>query len=259
MSKLLAQLRATWTAAFIILYIFLLGTPFLLHAWLTKKIDQLYRVGWIGAWLALRLAGVRLEVQGMENLPRGQCLYMANHQSNVDPPALFVVLPPRIAFMGKQEVFSIPVLGAALRLGGFVPVHRADPEAARASVDRALEEVRRGTSFLVFPEGTRSADGCLQRFKHGVFVLAIRAGLPIVPITLDGGEVIMPKQKWELRPGTFRITIHPPVPTAGFTLEDRGELAQHVREIVASALPPGKRGVEAAAVAGVGVSDEFGF
>lgn len=260
MSKFLAQFRATWTAAFVFLYIFVVGTPVLIHAWLAKRIDLLYRIGWSGGWLALRLGGVRLEVRGVENFPPNQCLYMANHQSNVDPPALFIVLPPRIALMGKKEVFSIPILGAGLRLGGFVPVDRADPEAARASVDRALEEVRKGTTFLVFPEGTRSPDGCLQRFKHGVFVLAIRAGLPIVPITLDGGDAIMPKRKWELRPGTFRITIHPPVPTTGLTLDDRSELARRVREIVASALPPEKRGVEAAAaVAGVGVSDELGL
>ncbi len=244
-SRLLAQGRATWCAAFIFLYIFVVGTPALLYALLVKRIDLLYRIGWWGAWLALRLAGVRLHVEGVENLPRaGTCVYVANHQSNIDPAALFVVLPPRIALLGKKEVFSLPILGRGLRLANFVPVDRANPDAAKESVERALAYVRNGTTFLVFPEGTRSPDGRLQRFKHGVFVLAIRAGVPIIPITVDGGDSLMPKRKWELRPGTFRITIHPPVSTAGLTLEDRALLARRVRAVVASALPPAKRGKE---------------
>lgn len=232
-----------WCAAFIFLYIFVVGTPVLLHALLVKRVDLLYRIGWLGAWLALRLAGVRLQVEGVQNLPHtGACFYVANHQSNIDPPALFVVLPPRIALLGKKEVFSIPVLGAGLRLANFVPVDRANPDAAKESVEGALAYVRKGATFLVFPEGTRSPDGRLQRFKHGVFVLAIRAGVPIIPITVDGGDALMPKRKWELRPGTFRITIHPAVSTAGLTLEDRAALARRVRAVVASALPPNKRG-----------------
>lgn len=84
----------------------------MLHAWLVGQIDALYRIGWMGAWLGLRVAGIRLDVQGLENLPRGQtCLYVANHQSNIDPPALFVVLPSQIALLGKKEVFRIPILG----------------------------------------------------------------------------------------------------------------------------------------------------
>lgn len=261
LSNFLAQLRATWTAAFVFLYVFLVGTPFLLHAWLVGKIDTLYRIGWIGAWLTLRLGGVRLQVQGTENLPRGQqCVYMANHQSNVDPPALFVVLPPKIALMGKKEVFAIPVLGQILRRAGFVAVDRANPEAARRSVERVFEQVQKGMTYLVFPEGTRSPDGILQPFKHGICLLAIRRGIPIVPITVDGGDVIMPKKKWQLRPGTFRITIHPPVATAGLNPEDRAALARRVREIVASALSSEKRGRETGSPrAAVAAPDEVGF
>lgn len=223
-------------------YVFLVGTPFVLHAWLTGRIDPLYRIGWWGARLGLWLAGVRLEVRGRENLPAERpCVYMANHQSNVDPPILFVVLPPRIALIGKQQVFRIPVLGRALHLGDFVPIDRANREAARAAVDAALERLQRGVSFLVFPEGTRSPDGRLQRFKHGVFVLALRAGAPIVPITLEGAEAIMPKRKWEIYPGRVRVTIHPPLPTRNRKLGERARLARNVQDIVASALPADKR------------------
>lgn len=259
MSNLLAQLRASWTAGFLFLYVFLVGTPFLLHAWLVGRIDALYRVGWLGAWFALRLAGVRLEVEGVQNLPRDQnCIYMANHQSNVDPPALFVALPPRIAMMGKKELFLVPVFGQVLRLGGFVPIDRANPRAARESIKVALTHVQKGITYLVFPEGTRSPDGCLRRFKHGVFLLAMRTSVPIVPITIDGGDTIMPKKKWQLRPGTFRVTIHPPVATTGLGRGERAALARRVREIVASVLPVEKRGEELpASIAAVSSSDDL--
>ncbi len=242
MSRLLARLRATWTAAIVFGYVWTVGTLFVLHAWLTGRIGPLYRIGWGGARLGLWLAGIRLEVRGLENLPRGRaCVYMANHQSNVDPPVLFVVLPPRIALIGKEQVFRIPVLGTALNLADFVAINRFDPEAARAAVEAALVRLRRGVSFLVFPEGTRSPDGRLQRFKHGVFVMALRAGAPIVPITLEGADRVMRKGKWEVYPGTVQVTIHPAVETAERSLLERATLAREVQGIIASALPPGQQ------------------
>ncbi len=247
MSPRIAFLRATVAGGFAFLCLYLLATPFVIHARLTGRIEPLYTVA---LWIvrnALRLAGVTIVVAGQENLPQRTCIYMANHQSNIDPPILFVVLPPRIAMMGKKQVFSIPVLGGALRAGDFVSVHREDPEEARESVEVALEKLQRGISFLVYPEGHRSWDGRLLPFKHGVFVLAIRAGVPIVPVTVDGATGLMPKGKWEIYPGVVRVTIHPPVETAGRRLEERRQLGRHVRAIIASALPPDLRGEAAPA------------
>jgi 1-acyl-sn-glycerol-3-phosphate acyltransferase len=193
LSRSIAFLRATVAGGFAFLCLYLLATPFVVHARLTGRIQPLYSVA---LWIvrnALRLAGVTIVVTGRENLPQRTCVYMANHQSNIDPPILFVALPPRIAMMGKKQVFSIPVLGGALHAGDFVPVHRENPEEARESVEVALEKLRRGVSFVVYPEGHRSWDGRLLPFKHGVFVLAIRGGVPIVPITVDGATGLMPK------------------------------------------------------------------
>lgn len=254
---LFAHLRAALTAALVFLYVFVVGTPFVLHARWTRRIDPLYRIARWGAAMGLWLAGIRLELHGEENLPRGRpCVYMANHQSNVDAPLLFVLLPPRIALMGKRQVFSIPVLGAALRLADFVRVDRENPEAARASVDEALRHLQRGTSFLVFPEGTRTPDGRLQRFKHGVFVLALRAGVPIVPITLDGAATLMAKGKWEIYPGVVRVTIHPPVEIRHRSLEERQRLAEEVRAVVASALPEESRATASSSALVAGEPDE---
>ncbi len=242
MSRLIAFLRATVAGGFAFLCLYLLATPFVIHARLSGRVQTLYSVA---LWIvrnALRLAGVTIEVTGLENVPARTCVYMANHQSNIDPPILFVVLPPRIAMMGKKQLFSIPVLGGALRAGDFVPVHREAPEEARESVEVALEKLRQGISFLVYPEGHRSWDGRLLPFKHGVFVLAIRGGVPIVPVTVDGATGLMPKGKWEIYPGVVRVTIHPPVETATRKVEDRRKLGRQVRALIASALPPALRG-----------------
>ncbi|MFQ5777627.1 MAG: lysophospholipid acyltransferase family protein [Terriglobia bacterium] len=245
MARLVAFLRASLTAGVAFLYLFVVGTPFVLHAWWTRSIDPLYRAAWWGVWLALRVAGVRVQVVGGEYFPRqGPCLYMSNHVSNVDPLVLFTVLPPRIAVMAKKQVFGIPVLGWALSLADFVAVEREDPEAARASVEEALAKLQRGVSFLVYPEGSRSRDGCLQRFKHGVFVLAIRAGVPIVPLAVVGADAVMRKGRWEIYPGVVQVTVHPPVETRTRSLEERHQLAQEVRGIIASALPEAWRGAE---------------
>lgn len=251
-------MRATLVASFVFTYVFAAGTPVVLLAWTTGWILPLYRVAQWGARMSLRLAGIRFTVTGEENIPRGQtCVYMANHQSNVDPPLLFVILPPRIAMMGKRQVFWVPVLGAAASLGGFVSVHREDPEEAKASVEEALEKLRGGLSFLVFPEGTRSPDGQLLPFKHGVFVLALRAGVPIVPITIDGATNVMAKRRWELYPGRVRVTIHPTVETSQFSVSDRHQLAEEVRSIVASALPEELRAPTVEPVASAAESDEL--
>lgn len=248
MSSLPARLRATWAAAFAFAYLFLVGTPFVLHAWWTRRVDPLYGAACWGLRLTLRLAGVRVELRGEENIPRGcPCLYMANHQSNIDPVVLVTRLPPRVAMMAKKQVFSIPVLRTALRLADFVRVDREDREAARASVEEAVKTLERGVPLLVFPEGTRSPDGRLQAFRHGVFVLALRAGVPIVPISLAGAARIMPKKRWEIYPGLVRVTIHPAVETRGRSLEERQRLAEEVRALVASALPEDQRGEASAA------------
>lgn len=240
--RLLAFFHASVTAVAVFSYLFFLGTPMVLHAWVTRRIDPLYRVARWGCRMGLWVAGVRLEVLGRENIPPDKrCLYMSNHLSNVDPPLLVAVLPPRIAFMAKKEVFRIPVLATAARLDGCVPVDRQNPEAARESVEEALVNIQRGVTFVVYPEGTRSRDGRLQRFKHGVFVLAIRGGVPIVPITLKGTQAIMAKGKWEVYRGTVRVTIHQPVQTRGLSVEDRETLAEEVRSVIASALPPDQR------------------
>jgi 1-acyl-sn-glycerol-3-phosphate acyltransferase len=219
-------------------YILVVGFPFLIHAWLTKNTDKLYQCGMTGARLALWLSGVRLEVHGLEKIPHGHAaIYMPNHQSNCDPPAVITILPP-VLVMAKQEFFRVPVLGTAMVYRGFIPVDRKNREKAIAAVESAVDSMKAGNSFLAFPEGTRSPDGRLQTFKKGLFVMAIKAGALIVPVSASGARKIMPKGQFAIHPGRVRITIHDPIPAANYTMEQRRELIQRTRESILKGLDP---------------------
>jgi len=188
--------------------------------------------------LACRMAGMRIRVEGLENIPARACIFAANHASNLDPPALVSVIPRRVSFLAKKEIFRIPILATAMRVAQFVPVDRASREAATASVDIAADRLKEGLSFAVFPEGTRSPDGRMRPFKKGTFVMAIQAGAPVVPVSIVGAQNLMQKGKWTLRPGEVTIRFGPAVDASEYTLESRGELLARVESLVAAGLPP---------------------
>lgn len=235
------MIRATVVSIATLLYILFVGGPFLIYALLTKNTDRLYQVGVSGARFALRISGVRLEVQGLEKIPHGRAaIYMPNHQSNCDPPAVISILPP-VLVMAKREFFRVPVLGTAMIYRGFIPVDRRNREKAMAAVERAVASLKAGRSFLAYPEGTRSPDGRLQTFKKGLFVMAIKAGAFIVPISVSGARKIMPKGQFVIRPGRVRITIHDPIPTEHYLPEHRRELVALTREAILKGLDPDEK------------------
>jgi len=231
------MLRALIVVVFLALYILLLGPPFILHCVLTGNVEWLYFIGVGAAKLAMRLGGVRVRAQGLENIPPQVCIFVANHTSNADPPAVVSAIPRRVALLGKKEVFRVPIMARALRLASFVSVDRSNREAAIASVERALVELKKGVSFLVFPEGTRSPDARLRPFKKGTFVMAIRAGVPVVPISVVGAHRIMRKGEFALRPGEILVKFHPPVDAPSYSLDDKEELIARVHAVVAAGLP----------------------
>jgi 1-acyl-sn-glycerol-3-phosphate acyltransferase len=193
-------------------YMTLAGLVCLPWVWLTGRLGFVYAAARLGLRLLLWLAGARVAVEGRELLPRQSgCIYMANHQSNLDPPILVAHLPGYISFLAKQELFRVPVLGTVARIGGLVPVNRSNRAAAHASIARAAEAVRRGRPFMIFPEGTRSPDGRLLPFKKGPFHLAVQADAPVVPITISGSGALMPKGQWRIRSGVVKLQIHPPL------------------------------------------------
>ncbi len=235
------MLRALLMAVFLGLYILIVGPPFILHCVLTGSPDLLYRVGVAGARFALRLGGIRIRAEGTENIPAGVCVFAANHTSNLDPPAVVAAIPRRVALLGKKEVFSVPILRRALLLAHFVPVDRRNRTAAVASLKQATAHLQSGISYLVFPEGTRSPDGRLRRFKKGTFIMAIHAGVPVIPVSVIGAHLLMGKGSWAVRPGELRVCFHRAMDASAYRVEERESLIARVHAAVAAGLPPNQR------------------
>jgi 1-acyl-sn-glycerol-3-phosphate acyltransferase len=198
--------------------------------------DYLHAYARFWARVGLLLAGVRLTVEGHRHLPEGAAVYMPNHQSNFDILALYAGLPVQFRWLAKEELFRIPLFGFAMRRTGYIPVDRSDRKKAIRSMVEAARRVSKGTSVIVFPEGTRSPDGNLLPLKKGGFMLAIDAGAPIVPVAIRGSHDVMPKHSQWIRGGHIRVTLLPAVPTAGTTPAERDALMEAVRWSLAEAI-----------------------
>ena len=170
-------------------------------------------------------------VTGSSDWIRAQSYILAaNHQSIYDIPILFAALPLQLRIVAKASLGRFPFLGWHLQRTGHLLVDRSNPGAG--IVDRMRRLVSEARSLIVFPEGTRSIDGRVGRFKRGRFLVAIDAGLPVVPISVTGSRHVMLKGRLMVRPGDVRVTVHDPIPTAGVTRPHVGEFVDRVREIV---------------------------
>jgi 1-acyl-sn-glycerol-3-phosphate acyltransferase len=189
----------------------------------------------------LRNAQIELDVSGAERLATHETyLVMSNHQSLYDIPVLFQVVGPNIRMITKKELFRVPVFGGALDAAGFISIDRTDRNAAIRSLHKACDLLASGTHVWIAPEGTRSKTGSLLPFKKGAFYLAFEAGLPILPVSLDGTRQVLPAHGFLSRPGArVRVTIHDVVDPKPFVARGkpgRSELTEYVRQIVGSAL-----------------------
>lgn len=183
---------------------------------------------------SLALGGVRVECLGQPL--DGPAVYAVNHVSVLDIPILFAHLPADFRIVHKRSLHWLPLVGWYLALAGHLAIDRRNPFRARRSLARAAERIHDGVSVAVFPEGTRRGRQGLGVFKRGTFVLAINAGVPVVPVALVGLERLVPRGLLSLRPGTARLMLHAPVLTTGRGPEQAETLAAEVREIVARSL-----------------------
>jgi len=177
------------------------------------------------------MLGVRATVLGTEHIAGGgSFVFVPNHQSHLDILLLLALLPGRTRFAAKRELWRHPVMAAILDTLGMVPIDRERPEGSVELLNRAASS---GDSFVIFPEGTRSRDGQLLPFKKGAFVLAIAAGLPVVPVTMRGTRRLMPRgSRMTVVPGDVEIVIDEPIPTIGLGYDDREALAARVRAAI---------------------------
>jgi 1-acyl-sn-glycerol-3-phosphate acyltransferase len=218
-----------------------LGIPaaivFIPWTMVTGDVLPLYDAAQTIARIGFRMARIKVEVEGQENIPaHTACIFMANHVSNLDPPALLPRIPGRTSAFLKRSLMRIPVLGMGFKLGEFIPVDRdGQVESARQSVAAARDVLADGIHITTFVEGTRSRDGRLLPFKKGPFYLAMETGAPCVPVSIHGTEGMMSKGSMRVRPGTAHIRFHPALDPEGFA--SREELMAAVRQAIASGLP----------------------
>jgi 1-acyl-sn-glycerol-3-phosphate acyltransferase len=184
------------------------------------------------AWWArkvLRLAGVHWRAEGIERVPDGPCVYVANHLSALDIPLVMAALPGPPRFMAKHTLFLLPIFGWLLSVEGFVPVDRTRKHRARASVEPATRALHRGRRLLVFPEGTRSRTGRTGAFKTGAFRIALATGVPVVPVALIGTDRVFPPKSKLLFPGGVELVVGPIMETAGLAGTEHNRLRDQVR------------------------------
>lgn len=214
-----------------------LGLVAILSGVVTGRTTVVFRLGRLWSKAHLKVMGIAPVYSGLEHAagtaPR---IFLANHLSALDIWVLAPQLPVTTRFVSKRSIFWIPVLGQAMAVAGFIAIDRQDRTSAIRSLSRATETIRRGASVILFPEGTRSRDGRLARFKRGAFHLALEAGVPVVPVAIAGTYQVVKPRSIIVRPGPVQVTFAPPIDVAVYA-DDLEGLLSKVRSEIASRLP----------------------
>ncbi len=191
---------------------------------------------WWGRSLC-RIAGVKVRIKGLENVcDDSGYIYCANHLSQYDIFSFQGYFPLSFRWLAKEELFTIPFLGKAMRNAGHIAINRGHGREAIKSLSRAADQISEGTSILVFPEGTRSRDGSMQTFKSGAMLLAIKSGAPLVPVAIAGSYSILPKGALLAQPGEITIRVGRPISVDGYGHKQKAELAELVQAQVEALL-----------------------
>ena len=232
------MVRASLYLLFVFPWTFLCSIIALLSTFIERSGRTYHKVALFWSKVSLLTAGVKVEVAGSELIPRDQpIIFMGNHQSNFDILALFQAIPIRFNWLAKEELFKIPLFGRSMQSAGYIPINRGDGRDSLKSIDRAAQLVRGGTSIVIFPEGTRSNDGNLLPFKRGGFVLAAKAGVPIIPFSISGSMKVNPPDNiFCILPGVIRIKFSPPVRTTLNGAKQQISIMDQVRTAIVSGL-----------------------
>ena len=199
----------------------------------------LYALGRFGVRTALVLAGVKVVFEGAERFSgAGNVVVMPNHVSHLDAAILFGLIDLQPKAVVKKELYSFPFLHYCLRYAGFIEVDRKDPLQSKQAIARAVSALKAGSTFIIFPEGTRSRTGELGPFKKGAFLVAIEAGSKVMPLAVSGATELLPPGRFLIRRGTVKVRVLDAVDASQYSYGDRGRLLDEVRGRIAAALRP---------------------
>ncbi len=222
------------TDPIIIVATIIMGSISMLTSLFDSKGRAQHQIARIWSRMLLGVSGVKMRIEGLEKIDPGGCyVFVANHRSLMDIPVVMAHIPLQVRFFAKKGLFLIPIMGTHLRRAGHLPVVKDDPRASLRSMSDAARIIRQsGISVLLFPEGGRGTDG-LKEFKEGAAYVAIKAGVPIVPIAMLGTREVLPMGSMQIMSGVVELRIGNPIPTENYTLKDRALLTQMMREKVA--------------------------
>jgi 1-acyl-sn-glycerol-3-phosphate acyltransferase len=232
------RLHYLWSAVWILL-VTIFSTLGYLVSQLVRPTPEVFS-WWAAVWGRgmFFFMGIRLRLVDRRSIKsNGPCVLLANHQNGLDIPIVAAVLPMAFGFVAKAELESAPFLGPALKRSPSVFVDKSHPRRSLESIRRAGEQIRSGSSVLVFPEGQRSYSGHLGRFMKGAFLLALESGVPLVPVTLVDAAAVFDESRWVSRPGTVHVVIGDPIPLENVTRKDIPRLMDMAREAIACELP----------------------
>ena len=216
------------------LYTVVCGVVSLASTLVDRRGHVAHRCARLWAALILRTTGVDVERRGTLPDTSVSCVFVANHASIYDIPIVFTALPHQLRIIAKAALGSVPFIGWHLRLAGHVLVDRENP--GPSIYKRMQQMTRHGASLIAFPEGSRTSDGTVGRFKGGIFLTAIDSGLPVVPVSVINSRAVMPKGRLMVCPARTRVVLHRPIATAGLTRDDARRVASEAREAVMSGL-----------------------
>ena len=232
------MIRATLVYLFVGVYVILMAPPAMLWTGISGNSALIYSLARFCIRAAGWMCGVRVSVQGRDKISHGTTyVFLSNHQGNFDGPVLLYAVPRNWKALIKKEMMSLPVLSLTMRQVQFVPVERTNPKKARAAIDLGARLLKEGHSFIAFPEGTRSRDGRLGEFKKGAFIMAIKAQVSIIPVTIRNSARIQPPGDYRIHPGRIDVIFHDPIATQGMTIDSRDDLIRQTRNAIESALP----------------------
>ena len=239
----IAAIRSLVAYISVSLWVLLLGPPGMLLAVVFRWPEVLYLLGRGGVRLGLASVGISCRITGQEHIERDRAaVYCVNHSSNIEPPILYMalsVLHPRLKILYKAEIHKLPVLSRAFDIVGFVPIERRNRERSMQAINQAAASLRRGNSFIMFPEGTRSRTGALQRFKKGGFIMAIEGKAPIVPVAIQGTRAAMRKGSPIIRPVTVSVRFGRALELEENGIDQRDRLIAKTRNAVQELLEMG--------------------
>jgi 1-acyl-sn-glycerol-3-phosphate acyltransferase len=241
MNKLIGKttdgVMALWTTVTTVIYTLILGIPLIFISLMSKTGKLPFKFGYAWSWLIMKTNRVKIQVIGLEKfVSEKSYVFISNHTSNLDPPAVALAIPQTLRFIGKSSLAKIPIFGWAAKLSRMIFIDRSNHAKAVETINKAIKDLKDGISAFFFAEGTRSADGILKSFKKGGVALALKAKLPIIPVTIIGSYRLLPKSAIRIRPGILKVIIGDPIDTSFYSDNDKDLLLQKVRGIIQETL-----------------------